>query len=428
MQFSNRQLFLIIAIVVGVGLTVFFVYSSLKTDEPGGFDNLQSQKRIRLVVWGIDDPKAFATIKKNFETTHKEVGITYVQLGENVIQDRLVSALALNQGPDVVMIKNRTLGRQKSFLSPAPAGKISLTGLGQRFPTVVGQDFVDAARKIYALPLSIDTLALVYNKDFFDQARIISPPGTWTELSEIVPQLVQKGSGGQIKRAAIALGGSNKSMTNAGDILPLLFMQNNLSLFRPEWSTNGLGRKVFDFYTQFSNPRSLAYTWNDIQPNDLQSFANLKSAMVLAYKRQIASITNQNAFLKYSIAPMPQLGTTRVDYADYWGLAVTRNSKQASLAWDFIVYATTVSQNAMSYSQATKQPPALLSLLQSSFDSPELGVFAEQAITARSWPSADDGQTRVIFSDMVSSYLTGQADADTALGRAQTLVSGLVTK
>jgi len=428
MQFSQRQLFLIIGGVFAVGLIVFFIFSSRQTGPRKGLDDLQSEKTSKIVVWGVDDPKAFATIKKNFEALRKDVGVTYVQLDESVIQDQLVNSLALNQGPDVVMIKNRMLSRQKSFLMPAPATKMSAAAVERLFPTVVGQDFIDGARQVYALPLSVDTLALIYNRDFFDQARIIKPPETWTELADIVPQLVQKGQGGQINRAAIGLGGSAKSVTNVGDIMPLLFLQSGMNISKADLGKEGGGVQVFNFYTQFSNPRSLAYTWSDIQPNDLQSFTNRGSAMVVAYKRQLASMINQNPFLSYKVAPMLQLRETRVDYADYWGLAVPKNSKQSALAWDFIVYAATVSQNAKSYMDATKYPPALLSLLQSNYDNPEYGVFAKQALTARSWTVSDDKQSRMIFSDMVSTYITGQVDQKTALGRAETLLSQLVPR
>ncbi len=428
MQFSKRQIFLVISLIAGIGITIFLLYSSIKTEDTGPGSINAAKRTNKLVVWGVDDSSAFATIKKNFEATYKDASVNYVQLDEAVIQSQLVQALANNQGPDVIMIKNRTLARQKNFLAPAPATKMSLSRFRGLFPTVAEQDFTDSGRQIYALPLSIDTLALIYNKDFFDQARIIQPPATWTELADIVPQLVKPGKGGQFDRSAVALGGSNKSMTNAGDVLTLLFMQSGARLASGELGVDGPGRKALNFYLQFSNPRSLAYTWNDLQSNDLQSFANLRAAMVIAYKRQIPFITNQNSFVNYGIASVPQLSTDRVDYANSWGLAVTRNSRFSARAWDFVVYATTVQQNAQAYSQATKLPPALRELLATNYNDPELGVFAQQALTARSWNSPDEKQTRDIFSGMVDSYLTGQMDQESALGRAQNILSQIFRK
>lgn len=428
MQFSKRRIFLILCLVVGIGATGFFLYSSVKTGDNGPGSNAPEKRTNKLVVWGVDDSSAFATIKKNFEAVYKDSSVNYVKIDEAVIQNQLVQALANNQAPDVIMIKNRTLARQKNFLSPVPVTKMSLPKFRGLFPTVAEQDFTDANRQIYALPLSIDTLALVYNKDFFDQARIIQPPKTWGELADLVPQLVKIGQGGQFDRSAIALGGSAKSITNAGDILALLFMQSGAKLASGELGIDGPGRQALNFYLQFSNPRSLAYTWNDLQSNDLQSFANLRSAMVLAYKRQIPFITNQNSFVNYGIASIPQLGADRVDYANNWGLAVTRTSRFSERAWDFVIYATTVQQNAQAYSKATKLPPALRELLASNYNDPELGVFAQQALTARSWNSPDDKQTRDIFSSMVSSYLTGQMDQDSALRRAQNMVSQIFRK
>ena len=62
MQLSNRQVFLIIIVVATVGLTIFFIFSSLKTDSRGGLDDLQGKKNIKIVVWGVDPPSAFSAI------------------------------------------------------------------------------------------------------------------------------------------------------------------------------------------------------------------------------------------------------------------------------------------------------------------------------------------------------------------------------
>lgn len=425
MQLSQRQVFLILVVIVVVGVTGFFIYSSLKTEQPG-LQEIEGKRDVRLSVWGVDPPSSFATIKKNFEALNKDVAVSYSQIPASLIQDRLVQALANGQAPDVVMIKNRTLPRQQNFLTPAPNTKIGITTFRNLFPTVAEQDFVIGGKQIYALPLSIDTLALIYNKDLFDQAQVVQPPTTWTGLAELVPKFVKIGEGGRFERSAVALGGSEKTVTNVGDILPLLFMQSGVDLSKGSLETDGRGLQAFNFYLQFSNPRSLAYTWDDLQQKDLASLANLKTAMVLAYKRQLATVTAQNDFLHYGIAPAPQLGKDRVDYADYWGLAVTRTSRNANRAWDLVIYATTVPQNAQSYIQATKYPPALRSLISSTINDPELGVFAGQALTARSWALSDDVQSRELFSSMVSSYLSGQVDQGDALRRTQTLLSSLV--
>ena len=36
--------------------------------------------------------------------------------------------------------------------------------------------------KVYGIPLSIDTLALYYNKDHFREAGLVEAPATWNEF------------------------------------------------------------------------------------------------------------------------------------------------------------------------------------------------------------------------------------------------------
>jgi len=58
---------------------------------------------------------------------------------------------------------------------------ISLNGLIQNFPEVIYRDNVKD-NQIYGLPLSLETMALFYNKEILDNANIPLPPQTWIEL------------------------------------------------------------------------------------------------------------------------------------------------------------------------------------------------------------------------------------------------------
>ena len=86
-------------------------------------------------------------------------------------------AFAEGNGPDVFEIGNRSLPKWQSVLAQLPAAYASQFGplqLQNDFPSVVQSDFMTTSTPtstgIYALPLSIDTLAMFYNKDLFDSA------------------------------------------------------------------------------------------------------------------------------------------------------------------------------------------------------------------------------------------------------------------
>jgi ABC-type glycerol-3-phosphate transport system substrate-binding protein len=79
-----------------------------------------------------------------------------------------------------------------------------------------------------------------------------------------------------------------------------------------------------------------------------------------------------------------------------------------------------------SYLQAAGRPPALRSLIDATLNDPNLGVFARQALTARSWYQADSQKINDIMNSAVKSALTGVASPATALTQAQDRITQLM--
>jgi ABC-type glycerol-3-phosphate transport system substrate-binding protein len=134
--------------------------------------------------------------------------------------------------------------------------------------------------------------------------------------------------------------------------------------------------------------------------------------------------------LNYRVAPMPQVAgaTQPVNYANYWGLAASKQSQAQGKdfwAWDFILFATTRETSADIYTKETGKPPALLSLVDRNLTDPTLGIFSRQALTARSWRQIDNVSIEKIFSDMVAAVLRGEA-LPIALERAADEISLLM--
>ena len=124
---------------------------------------------------------------------------------------------------------------------------------------------------------------------------------------------------------------------------------------------------------------------------------------------------------------MPQLAEADqpVNYANYWGLSVSRQSQRQDLAWNFIIFSAANPQIAENFLQITKKPPALRSLIQKYINDSELGIFARQALTARSWPQPDNEAVRKIFSNMVESVLSGRLNSQKALAEAESEIDAI---
>lgn len=424
MNLSQKQLIIIGAALAAVALVVVLV-----------FFNLQPPKTapIQLTLWGFDKADAFSSVIAGYKQLRPNIQVSYKQVNADDYENYLLGALAAGQGPDIFPIHNRALGKIVNALYPVPAAQLSVSQVQNLFPSEVELDFGAGVgtsnEQIFALPLTFDTLALLYNKDLFDQGGVAEMPATWDEFQTDVAKLRVISPTGQISRAGAAIGGSQKSVTNAVDLLNALMLQNGVTMLsgnRAAFASEA-GLSAFNFYLQFSNPSASYYTWNDSQTNDFDSFAAGNTAVVFGYSTDIARIKNKSPFLRFGVATLPQADLLKaVNYADYWGLAVPKQSKNATWAWDFIIYAATQPQATGQYAAATGNLPALRQLISEKMNDPVLGVFAKQALTARSWYQVDEEKIKTIFDNAISAVLNTRADVRRTLEQAQGQVNQLM--
>ncbi len=432
MNLSQRKI-----LIIAGGIVIFLILGFLI------FLNLRPGKgvAVKLSVWGFESKDAFDPIIKSYKQQRPNVEVTYQQIPAENYESGLLNALAAGRGPDIFPLHNRALPKEKDKLAPVISTQFTLSQFEGLFPTIAEQDFTFstssalADKKIYALPLSIDTLALLYNKDLFDQAAIVRPPNTWDEFQTIIPRLRSISQTSQIQKAAAAIGGSKKTIGTAVDLLNVLMLQNGTRMTTPDLreasfasGSNNSGLQAFNFYLQFANPGSNYYTWNDNQPDSLESFSNGNTAMLFGYYSDFVRIKKKNPFLNIGVASLPQpAGASAVNYADYWGLAVSKQSRASGWAWDFIIFLASQPEVSKLYLGAANRPPALRSLISGNINDPILGVFSRQALTARSWYEADEEKINGIFNAAIAAVLNGQFDSGKALLQAQDQISQLMT-
>ena len=151
--------------------------------------------------------------------------------------------------------------------------------------------------------------------------------------------------------------------------------------------------------------------------------------MIFNYAYQLPNLKAKNPLLNLGVAPIPQNNPAKaVNYANYWGYTVSNKSQYSDLIWDFILLLTTNQNNARNYLQETQKPPALRFLINEYSNDPEIGIFAKQILTAKSWPQINDNKIETIFSDMIESVINGRQSAETALDQAEAEVSQLMMR
>lgn len=143
-----------------------------------------------LSVWGLwQESEDMKPILEAFEE-QTGVKVIYKKIGSvGSYEKELLEALAEGRGPDVFVIHHTWIEGKRGLMAPSPSDIIDQRALQDEFVDVVAKDLVRDGF-IYALPTSVDSLALYYNEDLFNAAGIARPPTTWQEFQLAAPSTI----------------------------------------------------------------------------------------------------------------------------------------------------------------------------------------------------------------------------------------------
>lgn len=385
---------------------------------------------VEIVIWSLwDEQEIFNPVLGEYSKLHPNVKFDYKKFTFEEYEQAVVDALASGKGPDIWLIHHTWLPKHIEKLSPMTEGIMSAFEYSDTFVDVAYDDFV-VDNQIYGIPLSVDTLALYYNKDLFNTAALTGPPSTWQEFKDDVRALANIDEFGDIQQAGAALG-TSRNVNRAVDILYLLMIQNGTemtddnhtqALFNQSATTSDgeqyvPGQDALVFYTDFANPKKTIYTWNPTLSYSTDAFIEEKTAMMFSYSYQDEIIKGKAPRMNYGIAPAPQIqgSSKRYDFANYWGFVVSNSSDNKEIAWDALTFLGK-QENVKAYVETTKRPASRRDVLNEQLQDPDLKVFAEQALSAQSWHQVNPGQIEAIFSDMIEKVALGELEAEKALG------------
>lgn len=426
----------------------------------------QDQQEITITIWHLfDSEEVFKPIIASYQNIHPNVKINFVKKDPNEYEEDSLDALAQGEGPDIWLIRNDWVYKHNKKVTELPANLMrnsdkdvrnNLDIYKETFPQVVLDDnTVDG--KIYGLPFYVDTLALYWNRDIFNQTwrdlekqgtkedplLFQNPPSTWDSVIKLDKYITKKTSNNTIERSGIALG-TSYNVQDSTDILAGLMLQNhtqmvsadkksatfNLPIKKETGEPVYAGTSALEFYTSFASPSKESYAWNTEMPNSLTAFIEGKTAMMVGYEYAVNTIKQKNPNLSYGTAPLPQIkgSASAVDYASYWTETVTKNSKHPDVAWDFLV--STFKTGLDSYLMATGRPSP-----KKPTDVPDMGQrplradpFRFQQATAQSWfkgqyPMKIDTVLSNLIDNVIIYNQPPQTAIDAAAGQATLLLS-----
>ena len=475
----TKNFIIFLAVIIGIPLLTisFILITGIGLKNNVSPEIKEKMRPITIDYWRVwDGPEDFSEIIQKYNRLHPNITIKYHKLRYDEYEDALLEAFATDRGPDILSLHNTWLrGYQSRGLLLPMLNEITMvfphieTGLKKEvvydkrtkkspslsfikdayvdtvYDDIVirtkNEDSKTASNKVFGFPLAIDTMAMFYNKDLFNNAGIANPPEYWNrEFQQDVKKLSKQNNKGQIIQAGVALGGSD-NINRSTDILAVLMMQNGAEMMRGtevafQTKPAGFQDKNYNpgldalrFYTDFANPAKEVYSWNSTLGNSLDMFIDNKLAIIFGYSYMLEDIKARAPKLNFSIAPLPQIeSNSHINFANYWVETVSKKTDHPEEAWDFIQFMAR-KDNVKKYLDSTKKSPALRSLIDEYSEDPDAGIFTNQVLTAKSWYKGDDANTaETLIKDMIDKANDSQMPLSDIIGQAASKVQQTINK
>lgn len=319
--------------------------------------------------------------------------------------------------PDIFMVNNRWTGDYDSatYTYPSPNAYYTLDTFSSIFHPAVVTDFANDG-KVHGVPMWMDTLAVLYNKDLLSAGAISEPAKTWNEFKSQAQSLTKR-ENNQIKVGGFA-GGTTNNTTYAFDIVNTLMYQNGVEILDstglPSFSSFPETITALNFYKSFAS--GSAATWNTSMKNDAAAFLEGKAAMIVSTSYRYRDILKYNKAydigLNIGVSRLPQLSSGQsqeiFNFADYWGAMVSNARGNGDYAWAFLKWLSEPDQYKK-ISENIKNETSLFGILYPRKDmstelvnDPDLAVFNESLPFAQSWYMGKGYQVQEEFLKLVS--------------------------
>ncbi len=390
---------LIVLLLVGVG--AMFALRMVQQRQTAQTD---SNRQISLTYWGLwETNDALTSVIKEFENQNPGVTIQYSPQSAKDYNERLQSACARSQCPDIFRFHSTWTASytQKELLAPIPAKVLSASAFNERYYPFMSTD-LKTAQGYMGMPVMLDGLGLYVNKRMLTSSGK-SVPVTWDELRTLARELTVRNQDGALERAGISLG-SAENVDHFSDILAILILQNGGNPGKPTEGT--LVSDALTFYTQFFKEDKV---WDETLPNSTYAFAIEKSAMLIAPSWRSYEIRQINPNFEFEIYPIPQLPGDPVNWATYWVEGVSKQSKEQETAWKFLEYLSrTETLEKLHTGMNAQRLPAEIyprkDMADKLINDKYMGAYVRQASTAKSWYLASRTFDKGINDELIASY------------------------
>lgn len=428
------------AVVLGgfvILLLIGFLGFSGKIPFPSGSKNVNYGE---VVLWGTIPAGIIQSTISEKTTASQNVTIKYVEKNEATFARDFVEAVASGSAPDLIIIAQDEILSNINKLSLIP-----YTAVTER---VFKDTFIEEGELflrrdgIVALPLTIDPLIMYWNRDIFTNEGIASPPNLWDNFYGLAPRISLRDPRGNIARSFVAFG-EYSNVWNAKEILSTLIMQSGRSIVTLEngvlaaslareggsevSNSGGNAENALLFFTQFSKPNKVSYSWNRSLPSSRNMFEEGNLALYFGYASEYASIMKRNPHLNFDITLMPQAGqyATKTTFGRMQGIAIVKASQNQAGA----MYAAGILSNKEVVSALAGKmnlPPVRRDLISLRPTDAVFATLYDSALIAHAWYDPERETTDQIFNTLIDNIVSGRIDINQALFVAQEKIDKLL--
>ncbi len=279
-----------------------------------------------------------------FEKTHPNIKINYVQLPENELRDRVTQDVATGSGQFDVA----TIGTYETPLWAKNGWLTNLNGYASQGDYDVA-DFVPTVRDaltfqggLYAVPFYGESSFLMYRKDLFQQAGLTMPEQpTWDQVTDLARRLNDPASG----RAGICLRGE----PGWGELLAPL--DTVINTFGGQWFDQQWNAHLTDPATEQAVKSYVDLVRTDGEPGApnagfdecLNQFGQGKAAMWYDSTSAGGSLedpASSQVAGKVGYVKAPVQRTQNSGWLWAWSFAIPQTAKHKDAAWQFMSWAT----------------------------------------------------------------------------------------
>lgn len=200
---------------------------------------------------------------------------------------------------------------------------------------------------VYGIPVSIDSRALIYNRDLFRRAGLTHPPRTWDELKTYAVKLTQRDDRGRLTVVGFAPLFGNSWLYMYGFMNGGRFMSpdgTRCTLNDPKIVEALTYMK--DIYDALGGYSTVAAFQAGFQGNELDPFIQGKIAMKIDVTEGMVRAEQYGRDLDYGVAPPPMpkeqiaRGRRTTSWVGGFAYAIPSEARRKAAAWEFIRFMT----------------------------------------------------------------------------------------